>query len=147
MRRRRQRTRSCDGKEEAFRVWVAVKNGNAMADQVTHLRLLDVSGRGRHSQPMQARVLRYLRLYSPRVCADGTMLTTTLSTALSLSFTLQTNGPARLTVASPKDVAQDSQRIVRGARAAQASFESTRRLNLPVTPGGSGGRCDVRVGR
>ena len=75
------------------------------------------------------------------------MLTTTLPAALSLALALQTNGPMRLTLATPKDVAADSQRVVRGARSAQAAFESTRRNNLPITPGASGGRCDVRVGR
>ena len=75
------------------------------------------------------------------------MLTTTLPTALSLAFALQANGPARLTLATPRDVVADSQRVARSARSAQSAFESTRRHNLPLTPGASGGRCDVRVGR
>ena len=41
----------------------------------------------------------------------------------------------------------DSQRVLRDARRAQEGFERTRRANLPQSYGGSGGRCDVRVGR
>ncbi|MEO6527763.1 MAG: hypothetical protein ABIP93_14165 [Gemmatimonadaceae bacterium] len=42
--------------------------------------------------------------------------------------------------------AADSVRDLKRARAAQASFEYTRRANLPER-GGSGGRCDVQLGR
>jgi hypothetical protein len=52
-------------------------------------------------------------------------------------------------VPSPSNVVPpaDSQRVLRGARSAQATFERTRRANLPLETGGSSGRCDVRVGR
>jgi hypothetical protein len=52
-------------------------------------------------------------------------------------------------VASPSSVvpAADSVRVLRGARSAQATFERTRRANLPLDTRGSSGRCDVRVGR
>jgi hypothetical protein len=43
--------------------------------------------------------------------------------------------------------ATESTAVLRRARAAQAEFERTRRQQLPTIPGGSGGRCDVRVGR
>jgi len=42
--------------------------------------------------------------------------------------------------------APDSARLVRGAHSAQSSFESFRRLRLPVQERGSG-PCDIRVGR
>ncbi len=41
----------------------------------------------------------------------------------------------------------DSARLVRTARAAQRDFEWTRRAHLRWTRGGSGGRCDERIGR
>lgn len=44
-------------------------------------------------------------------------------------------------------VAVDSVAAHRAARRAQTNFESRRRQLLPVTFGGSGGRCDVRIGR
>lgn len=40
----------------------------------------------------------------------------------------------------------DSAKVARDARRAQESFERTRRANLPFSHG-SGGRCDVRIGR
>jgi hypothetical protein len=46
---------------------------------------------------------------------------------------------------APSD--DDSVRLLRRARSAQASFESVRRANLKREYGGSGGRCDVRIGR
>lgn len=48
--------------------------------------------------------------------------------------------------AGPRSGAPDSARVVRGVRSAQSSFESFRRLRLPVQERGSG-PCDVRVGR
>ena len=42
---------------------------------------------------------------------------------------------------------QDSVRIHRSARSAQAEFEGQRRHRLPVTWRSTGGRCDVQVGR
>ena len=53
-------------------------------------------------------------------------------------------------VNAPRPVApsdEDSVRLLRRARSAQASFESVRRANLKREYGGSGGRCDVRIGR
>lgn len=47
----------------------------------------------------------------------------------------------------PKRAADDSLRALRAARDAQSAFELRRRRLLPVVPSGSGGRCDVRLGR
>jgi hypothetical protein len=62
--------------------------------------------------------------------------------ALVLTQGLSRGGPATVR-AIP---AADSIRLVRGARAAQTAFEAFRRNRLPTGPG-SGGRCDVRIGR
>jgi hypothetical protein len=48
--------------------------------------------------------------------------------------------------AGPRSRAPDSARLVRGAHSAQSSFESFRRLRLPIQERGSG-PCDIRVGR
>ena len=77
------------------------------------------------------------------------MLTVSLSTALPLivSVALQTAPTAQLSLTTAKPTARDSQRVLRDARAAQTTFERTRRANLPVNNRGTSGRCDVRVGR
>ncbi|MDF2771944.1 MAG: hypothetical protein K0S86_1438 [Geminicoccaceae bacterium] len=75
------------------------------------------------------------------------MLTFTLAGALAAALALQPGVTGRLTLVSPKDVAADSQRVLRGARSAQAEFERTRRAHLPINNRGTSGRCDVRVGR
>src|SRR5689334_20605040 len=41
----------------------------------------------------------------------------------------------------------DSAHTVRGARSAQSSFETFRRLRLPRSTSSHGGACDVRIGR
>ena len=68
---------------------------------------------------------------------------------LFVALALQAGAALRSPEFQPAGVtsAADSQRVVRDARSAQASFERTRRANLPVENGGSSGRCDVRVGR
>ena len=48
--------------------------------------------------------------------------------------------------ARPRSSAPDSARYVRDARSAQSSFESFRRLRLPIQDRGSG-PCDIRIGR
>ena len=75
------------------------------------------------------------------------MLTSTLAGVLSIIVAAQTAPTGRLTMATPKEVAADSQRVLRGARSAQIAFERTRRANLPINTRGTSGRCDVRVGR
>jgi hypothetical protein len=66
---------------------------------------------------------------------------------LALTFQL---GLATQAVSAPQGRAPsagaDSMRDLRTARSAQASFERTRRYNLPEG-GGSSGRCDVQLGR
>ncbi|HVG46423.1 MAG TPA: hypothetical protein VM890_16885, partial [Longimicrobium sp.] len=56
---------------------------------------------------------------------------------------------ARMASASTVRAARpDSALVLRGARAAQASFERTRYRNLPWTESrGGGGSCDERIGR
>jgi hypothetical protein len=44
-------------------------------------------------------------------------------------------------------VPAESLAVVKAARRAQADFEGARRTRLPVSMEGSGGRCDVRIGR
>ncbi|NUS49013.1 MAG: hypothetical protein HOQ15_15565 [Gemmatimonadaceae bacterium] len=66
---------------------------------------------------------------------------------LVIALQLQTASVAALPAARPAAVeAADSARDARRARDAQASFERARRSNLPWE-GGSGGRCEVRLGR
>jgi hypothetical protein len=65
-----------------------------------------------------------------------------LSLAMQPAAATQSFLPRSKAVVSP-----DSARVLKSARAAQWDFESTRRANLPITPRGSSGRCDVRVGR
>ena len=66
------------------------------------------------------------------------MLTALVAVALQLGAPALAVAPQRATADSARDVGR--------AHSAQASFERTRRFHLPYTPG-SGGRCDVRVGR
>src|SRR5262245_63129753 len=68
--------------------------------------------------------------------------------ATALAATLfQVPAPAGQTaLGGSRSSAPDSARLVGGAHAAQRSFESFRRLRLPVQERGSG-PCDVRVGR
>ena len=68
---------------------------------------------------------------------------------LFVALALQPGAALRSPASHPGSVTSpaDSQRVLRDARSAQASFERTRRANLPLSNGGSSGRCDVRVGR
>ena len=67
-------------------------------------------------------------------------------TALAASL-LQLPAPAgQVARGGPRSASPDSARLVGGAHAAQRSFESFRRLRLPVQERGSG-PCDIRVGR
>jgi hypothetical protein len=65
---------------------------------------------------------------------------------LAIAFQLQTASLAGVPAPRPQDTAADSARDARRARNAQAGFERTRRSNLPWE-GGSGSRCEVRLGR
>jgi hypothetical protein len=78
------------------------------------------------------------------------MLPTTLPIAIPLIVSLSLQPGAALRRPTIQPVARgaaDSVRILRDARSAQATFERTRRANLPIEAGGRSGRCDVRVGR
>jgi hypothetical protein len=66
-----------------------------------------------------------------------------LALAFQLGFAALPARPAQGRVVTS---AADSVRDLKRARAAQASFEFTRRYNLPER-GGSAGRCDVHLGR
>jgi hypothetical protein len=66
-------------------------------------------------------------------------------------FTLALQGglapaPVRVLAQQPVEVAADSLRDVRRAHSVQGAFERARRLALPLGSG-SGGRCDVQLGR
>ena len=77
-------------------------------------------------------------------------LLATLPTSLPLIISLALQAGAastRFTAVPPVRAPADSQRVVRGARDAQAEFERVRRANLPLDTRGSSGRCDVHVGR
>ena len=66
---------------------------------------------------------------------------------LAIAFQLQTaslGGPVAMRRSAASEA--DSVRHARRARDAQVAFERTRRSNLPWE-GGSGGRCEVRLGR
>jgi hypothetical protein len=66
---------------------------------------------------------------------------------LTLALALQPT-TSQLVVTAPRPTTSpDSLRVLRGARSAQSTFESTRRANLPLNTRGTSGRCDVRVGR
>jgi hypothetical protein len=70
----------------------------------------------------------------------------TVSPLLLLAALLLEGGAAAQTRATPE--LRDSARTLRAARAAQAEFERLRFRHLPWTwGGGSGGRCDERIGR
>lgn len=59
-------------------------------------------------------------------------------------------GALQLATGTPRSAsrsAADSQRVLKRAKEAQATFERTRRANLPLNHRGTSGRCDVRVGR
>lgn len=64
--------------------------------------------------------------------------------AALLLLALQMRAPAL--AGTPQRATADSARDLRRALGAQSSFERTRRAHLPYTSG-SGGRCDVRLGR
>jgi len=74
------------------------------------------------------------------------MMARVLLSALPLLLALEAGAGQNLATSSPKPPA-DSQRVLRGARSAQAAFENTRRSHLPLNTSGTSGRCDVRVGR
>src|SRR5438270_182125 len=63
-----------------------------------------------------------------------------------IAFQLQTASLAVAPTVRAPTAAADSARDVRRARDAQASFERTRRSNLPWE-GSSNGRCEVHLGR
>jgi hypothetical protein len=66
----------------------------------------------------------------------------------ALTLAVQPPAPSRSFAERPRsNTAPDSVRVLKSARSAQSDFESTRRANLPLNTRGSGGRCDVRVGR
>ena len=76
------------------------------------------------------------------------LATLLIAIPLAASFAFQAAPSARLVASSQNVVPSvDSARLLRGARSAQATFERTRRANLPLDTRGSAGRCDVRVGR
>jgi hypothetical protein len=70
--------------------------------------------------------------------------TTRVALAATILQSPTSSGPAAQ--AGLRSGASDSARLVRGAHSAQSSFESFRRLRLPIQDRGSG-PCDVRVGR
>lgn len=65
---------------------------------------------------------------------------------LALTLQIRTAALAVPPAARPSVDGADSLRYARRARSEQASFERARRAALPIE-GGSGGRCDVRLGR
>lgn len=68
-------------------------------------------------------------------------------TARQAGAARESRGNRQARVGASAQVDRDSLRAVRAARAAQTAFELKRRRLLPVIPAGSGGRCDVRLGR
>ena len=74
----------------------------------------------------------------------GVFFATRVAVMAALLQVPTASGP--IAQAGPRSSAPDSARRVRDARSAQSSFESFRRLRLPIQDRGSG-PCDIRVGR